>query len=231
MNVRLAAQVLSSGVADAIDYLRISGDTNFVDSEATTEFIRVFDQLFDVMNSRSSYAKGFKSPIFNHNVEYLTNFFVNAKYYISSLTINGKNILVHPRKNFAIGFIANTLSILDLSVILLTKGNPLKIFSNVQVLVGPFGTVFSCVRSRGGWNDNPNCLQFMWALRKLLVRNTVTPSINANCMIHTTASPTILEFRTAKRTVVEPNINSDDEHKKIFELISRMDRIELSSFQ
>ncbi|EFN73364.1 THAP domain-containing protein 9, partial [Camponotus floridanus] len=37
MNVRLAAQVLSSSVADAIDFLRTSGDKNSINSEATTE--------------------------------------------------------------------------------------------------------------------------------------------------------------------------------------------------
>ena len=156
MNVRLAAQVLSSGFADAIDFLRTSGDERFVDSEATTEFIRIFDQLFDILNSRSSYGQGFKSPIFMHNVEYIKQFFSNATEYVKSLTINGTNILFHKRKTFAIGFLVNMQSILDLAIFLLTKQNPLKYFLSYKCSQDHVELFFSCVRSSGGRNDNPN---------------------------------------------------------------------------
>jgi hypothetical protein len=49
-NVRLAAQTISSGVADAIDSLRKSGHPDFIGSEATTEFIRIFDRIFDMIS-------------------------------------------------------------------------------------------------------------------------------------------------------------------------------------
>lgn len=43
MNVKIAAQTLSSSVADAIDFLRASGNENFQGSEASTEYIRMID--------------------------------------------------------------------------------------------------------------------------------------------------------------------------------------------
>lgn len=57
---------------------------------------------------------------------------------------------------------------------------------------------FSCLRSRGGGNDNPNALQFRYTLRKLLYRNTVQPSINANCTSDNYQLTPVLEFRSKK---------------------------------
>ena len=41
--------------------------------------------------------------------------------------------------------------------------------------------LFSCIRSRGGWNNNPNCLQFKYALHQMMMKNAITASKNANC--------------------------------------------------
>ena len=220
MNVRLAAQVLSSGVADAIDFLRVSGDSRFAGSEATTEFIRIFDQLFDIMNTRSSYGKGYKSPISAHNIKWITECFLRAREYIASLQIDRTNILFHRRKTFAVGFIANTFSILELSITLLTKPDPFKYFLTYKCSQDHLELFFSCIRSPGGWNDNPNSLQFMWTMRKLLFRNTVSPSINGNCIIDNTESLSIVDFRTEKRSIVEKcNVHSDEEETSINELV------------
>lgn len=39
---------------------------------------------------------------------------------------------------------------------------------------------FSCIRSAGGWNNNPSALQFRWIIRKMLFRNSLSSSKNAN---------------------------------------------------
>ena len=41
----------------------------------------------------------------------------------------------------------------------------------------------SNIRSRNGWNNNPNLLQLKWALRALLMKNNIEASKNANCII------------------------------------------------
>ena len=43
--------------------------------------------------------------------------------------------------------------------------------------------LFSKIRSRLGWNNNPNALQFKWALRALLQKNQITASEKANCTV------------------------------------------------
>ncbi len=49
MNVRLAAQTLSSSVANAIDFLDKSARLNFSESNGTVKFIRTIDRLFDML--------------------------------------------------------------------------------------------------------------------------------------------------------------------------------------
>jgi len=53
MKVKLAAQTLSSGVADAIEYLCQKGEPSFKNSEATVYFIKQID-----CNSRIPFSKG-----------------------------------------------------------------------------------------------------------------------------------------------------------------------------
>ena len=45
------------------------------------------------------------------------------------------------------------------------------------------GLLFSCIRAKGGWNNNPNSLQLKYALRRMLLGNAVTASAHANCQI------------------------------------------------
>ena len=69
MKVNLGAQTFSSSVADAIEYctptLKL---TQFQGSEATVKFIRLFDHLFDVLNSRNLLATGY-SRLFESRIK------------------------------------------------------------------------------------------------------------------------------------------------------------------
>lgn len=62
MKVKLAAQTLSESVAVAIDFCREKGLPDFEGSEATTDFLRKINDLFDILNSRSLKAFGTKRP-------------------------------------------------------------------------------------------------------------------------------------------------------------------------
>ena len=61
---KTAAQTLSSSVADAIEILVNSGHSEYQDAHGTIQFIRIIERLFDLLNRRSPYAKGFKKPLF-----------------------------------------------------------------------------------------------------------------------------------------------------------------------
>lgn len=64
MKVSLAAQTLSSGVADALHFCDKSLQLpQFQGSEATIDFIRCIDRSFDFLNSRQPNGTGTKSPL------------------------------------------------------------------------------------------------------------------------------------------------------------------------
>lgn len=63
MKVKYAAHTLSASVANAIEYLKNEGFNDFQNCEATIQFIRTIDWLFDFMNTRNPFGKGFKKPI------------------------------------------------------------------------------------------------------------------------------------------------------------------------
>ena len=86
MKVNLAAQALSSSIADALEYcegkLKLP---QFQGCGPTVKFIRVFDHLFDVLNSRNPPARNFKTPIRKSNYEYTKKFLDEASEYIRDL--------------------------------------------------------------------------------------------------------------------------------------------------
>jgi len=73
MKVKIAVQLLSSLTANALQYLK-DKDNNypqFSGCDETINFCRTIDQIFDFLNSRSPFSKGFKSPIFQSNIQFI----------------------------------------------------------------------------------------------------------------------------------------------------------------
>jgi len=52
MKVKIAAQLLSSSTANALQFLLDNNFQQFKNSEATIKYCRVIDQIFDFLNSR-----------------------------------------------------------------------------------------------------------------------------------------------------------------------------------
>ena len=107
MKVNLAAQSLSSSVADAIEYCATTLKLpQFQGSQATVKFIRHFDHLFDVLNSRNPLAKGYKSPLRASNKHVWDPFFDEVYKYISGLKEpSGVLMTKSRRKTGFIGFL------------------------------------------------------------------------------------------------------------------------------
>ena len=79
MKVKLATQVLSRSVADALDFCRDDLKLpEFQGSEATSFFLRQFDTLFDLMNSKNVLGKGYKSPLRHSNQQAWAQAFSSA---------------------------------------------------------------------------------------------------------------------------------------------------------
>lgn len=200
MKVRLAVQTLSSGAADAIEYLKNRRDMQFQGIESTIYLIRQIDRLFDILNSRISFSKGFKSPINSGNIKSIESVFDSTTEYLKILMIEERPIYTHARKMFVVGFITSMKSTLEISYKLLYKyQNSLKFVLTYKLSQDHLELFFACVRSKGGCNNIPNCYQFKNTLRQLLFTKDITVQ-NGNCCDFGASDSEILEFRSKKET-------------------------------
>ncbi|KAE9523184.1 hypothetical protein AGLY_016417 [Aphis glycines] len=160
MKFKLAAQTLSSGVADAIDYLCQKDESSFQNSEETVYFIRQIDRLFDILNSRIPFSKGYKSPIHPGNINTIKSVFSDTTNYLKTQKFNGIPLILSGRKMFLIGFIVTVMSTLEIAYKLLGRAqSPLKYILTYKMSQDHLELFFGCIRSRGGSNNNPNCIQ------------------------------------------------------------------------
>lgn len=64
MKVKLASQLLSQSVADALTFCKDSlSMSEFSNAGATIQFIEMFNIAFDILNSRSINCIGFKNYV------------------------------------------------------------------------------------------------------------------------------------------------------------------------
>lgn len=232
MNVKLAAQTLSSGVADAIEYLdKVCNIKEFSNSTATVEFIRKIDRIFDILNCRNPFGKGFKAPIRPATLEYFEDVFSDAISYLKSLEIDGTLLIHDMKKTFAVGFILTMESTLGLVKDLFSLSeNPLQYFLSYKCSQDHVELFFSCIRSRGGWNNNPNSQQLKWALRQLLFTKSVKSSVNANCINFENYSTPAFEFRSEDRRKKDTETDNTDD-LKINSYINLIGNTNLTNFQ
>jgi hypothetical protein len=114
MKVKLAVQVFSSSVADAIEYCDLDlKHPSFRNIAGTVNFCRTIDKLFDILNTRNSLSKRpFKKPLSEVNISSTKAFFVEAKNYILNLkNLSGEKMVLSKRKTGFIGLIINMLSV------------------------------------------------------------------------------------------------------------------------
>ena len=163
MNVRLAAQTLSSSVANAIEFLDKSTKLpSCCNSHGTVKFIHTIDRLFDILNSRNPIAKGFKTPLRPKNKDTWEEILMSTASYLLSLKTNtpeGQLISTSQRKTFVIGFVACIRSTISMATQMFSSPtNPFKYLLTYKFSQDHIELLFSCIRSRGGWNNNPNIM-------------------------------------------------------------------------
>lgn len=181
MKVKFATQTLSSSVADAIEFLKLSGVPAFQNSDATVLFVRKLDRIFDFLNSRSPFNKGFKKPIYSYNLQFYKEEAENWIQYLYQLQdANGTPLHLSKRKTFVIGFVTAIRSVLFVSEKLLAK-HYYKYVLTFKFSQDHLEIFFSILRSRWGFNNNPNCVQVIVAIKKLLLKNDVAAPSTGNC--------------------------------------------------
>lgn len=178
MKVNIAAQTLSSSVADAIDFCRNSNIKGFENSEHTAEFIRIVDHWFDILNSRNPCGQGFKAPMKINNQHIWQTTLNNTISYIKGLKCNLNKVYMveHIKKTGFLGVIVSSISITKVFEVLVLKNEHHKYLLTYKVSQDHIELFLNALRGRGGWCVNPTPRHFSAAYKKLLVHHQIKTS-------------------------------------------------------
>ena len=184
MKVKLAAQTLSSSVADALEFCDKQLKKNeFEGCCATVNFIRTIDRLFDILNSRNALARGFKCPMRVANENFWRPFLVQAVTYLKGLKLsNGQLVSDSLRKTGVVGFVVSANSALRLFDKLVREQQQLKYLLTYKFSQDHLELFFALIRSRGGHNNNPSPLQLKATMKRLLTHNKLICVTTGNCV-------------------------------------------------
>ena len=116
MKVKLATQLFSASVADALQYCNEKMKLKaFKDCEATVAFIRLVDSAFDILNSRNPLGQGSKKPINRENFESHRKSLRDCEEFLLNLQdAAGTPMHLGPRKTGFIGWILSSRSFMKL---------------------------------------------------------------------------------------------------------------------
>jgi len=198
MKVRLATQLFSTSVAEALtickEHLHLQ---QFQDCSATIEFISVFNDLFDIFNSKHMNQFNFKQPINPLNYIKIMEKLEKCKTYILNLQLqDGMRIVDSVRKTGLVGFLIciDSLKGLYNSV---CENQLLKYIPTYKISQDHIELFFGCIRAKGGCNNNPTARQFKAAIKQLLIHSEIKDSGSGNCIpleniavLHVTSSQT-----------------------------------------
>ena len=190
MKVNLAAQSLSSSVADALDYCNVKLKlSQFQVSEATSKFLRISDRLFDICNSRNPLAKNFKAPLRKNNQSHVDEFLDEGFSYIISVTDCARHPMHSSRgKTRFIGFL---VAIKSLKAMYTDPVAPdpasLKYLFTYKMCQDHLELFFAAVRSSGGCSNNPPSSHFISIYKQLLMRHQIEGG-HGNCIVQDTTS-------------------------------------------
>ena len=161
MKVHLAAQVFSSSVANAIMYCdKHLQKPEFRKSEGTVTFLKKFDALFDLLNSRNPCGKGQKATMRPTNKERWEKTITTRKKYILGLRdVDGHRLVDGKRNTGFVGFLACLESVQKIFHQYLEQEMSLKYLLTYKLSQDHLELFFSAIRASGGFNNNPTAIQ------------------------------------------------------------------------
>lgn len=206
MSVHIAAETLSSSVTKAFRYLKASQPNEFSNVEATAEYTEYINDAFDILNSHNDEASGFKAPMTPANIENIKQFATKFSAYLQDFTAiyRGKvvNIMKSPLKTAFIGLVCTLNNSINLYTELVETGMCDKLrtlYETQDTLENYFGRI----RQLGGFNRNPNTVEFEGAMRKLLFDNEVKASEYSNVRPHSIPLLTISSYKKKPQTTLQ----------------------------
>ncbi|KAE9543700.1 hypothetical protein AGLY_002096 [Aphis glycines] len=152
----------------------------------TSEFCKMFNDAFDIPNCKNRLAKGdYDFPTEEKTILKIKKFVEQFTLYIEGLKFEpsnnyseGQQILLSQRKTGFLGLI----------ICLSRKKNGISYLLSYKLSQNHLEVFFSALRNRGGFNNNPNAIQFKSAYKRLLVKHQISGSEYGNCSTINTAS-------------------------------------------
>lgn len=196
MNVKLAAQTISRSVADALEQLCRDGYEEFQGCEATAEFLRIFNDEFDMLNfaANDQVDNKCKQPICEESATTIFEFCDKFNQYIEHLEIDvttkannvyRKPILESQARMGFFGFYYNNISLRGVFDDFVRNG-PLEKFFTMQASQDHLETFFSLIKNCQGRCNKVNVTEFRSAFRKLLVCHPLITSADHNVITNAT---------------------------------------------
>jgi hypothetical protein len=184
MKVRLAIQTFSNSMAGANDYCpNILKLPQFRESQYTSKFCRIINDVFDILNVRNALSKqACKKPLSLTNQQFVSNIFNKARQLIFDLkTPSGCLMLESRRKTGFIGLLVNMASTEGIMNYHIRDKKQLKYFLSYKVSQAHLEMFFFFdIPSRGGFTNNPTAIQLQSAYKKLLIDTELKSSAAEN---------------------------------------------------
>jgi hypothetical protein len=159
MNVRLAIQMFSKSVSDALTFCAQSVQ-QFKQCTETAKFVKIINDAFDAETCAEN-----NLDLSVNNVEEITR-------YISNLKVNGVPAVESCRKRGFLGLIISLKDSLELYTLLKEAYN-LRYLLTYELSQDHLKVFFSAIRAKRGHNNNPSAIQFQSAYRQMLVRHEI----------------------------------------------------------
>ncbi|KAH9632416.1 hypothetical protein HF086_010809 [Spodoptera exigua] len=182
MKVRLASQLFSESVADALIFCAKHNMPKFKAVDGTVDFLKIINNLFDTLNSRSMAQIKFKKPLFPGNKLQTFEFLDRTETYIKSLQLpDGSTIMQSSRKTGFIGFLICIKSLKDMYIRLIEQEKRLQYLPTYKISQDHIELMFGQIRAHGGCNTNPTARQFQAIYKKILVKSELRDVDMGNC--------------------------------------------------
>ena len=172
MKVKYAVQVLSQSVANALMTMCELKHPDFTNVEPTVKYLKIFDRIFDVMNSKNMKDSFWKAPLQKNNEPCWMSIFNETVSYICNLkTVDGKSVLNSSRYAAYLGWLVNIKTITRLYEYVISTGE-MSFMCTFKLSQDPLENFFSSIRMSCGFNNNPTTVQFRAAFETLLCNSS-----------------------------------------------------------
>jgi len=168
MKVKYAVQVLSQSVANALLTMSDLKHPEFSNVQPTVDFLKIFDVIYDIMNSRNLSQRFGKAPLQKTNENNFKSVFEKTVTYITNLKTNsGKSVLESTRHAAFLGWLVNIKTITEIYEYVINSGE-MMFLCTFKLSQDPLENFFSSIRMSCGLANNPTTIQFKGAFQTLL---------------------------------------------------------------